>query len=99
MLQKQNLPGHILNKPHYDVLVAEEIGTPDGIPGMKLKAIAAIGFHYRRRSALSTDGMGTHQLHLGNNTHIDSGMPRGFNRRSQSGQPGTAYKHIMLLHR
>ena len=70
VIQLQYFRRHGADEQIHDILIRQKIASFDGIPGMKLDAVAILRPHHRGRAAFGCDRMGAHQLVFGNDGNI-----------------------------
>ena len=80
MLQLDHLPRRLLHKRLHDILVGQEIGAEDGIPGVRIEAVVVT--HDRCRATLSRHRVATHRIDF---RHHPNGEVGGYFCGSDSG--------------
>jgi hypothetical protein len=100
VLKQQDFFGNSFHKPVHDILIRQEVGTFDRIPGVKVEAVAFILAKHRRRASFCANGMGTLDLHFRYEAHVDGvpGLSGDFHGRTKTGKARTKNQHIMGDH-
>jgi hypothetical protein len=102
VLQQADLVGRGPHKPIHHVLVRQEIGPLDGVPGVQIDAVSFLGTHHRGGASFRTHRMRAHDLHfrhdgdIGHAPRPDADLHGG----AQAGESGSQDHDIMgcLLH-
>ena len=95
MLEEQHLLWRCLDKPRHHILVGQEVASPYRIPGMEIQAIALLGTQDGGGASLGAHGVGTHELHLGDDSHVGIATACDFHSGTQSSQPGAHHQDVM----
>ena len=98
VVELPDLLRHLLDEAADDVLVGQEVGALDRVPGVQLEAVSLVGPEDRRGAALGADRVRAHQLHLGDDADVDlPGEAAGdLDRRAQAGQAGTEDQDVVM---
>jgi len=97
MVELEDLLGRGRNKAVHHVLVGQEIGALDRVPGVKLEGVALVGVQDGSGAALGADRVGPHELDLGDDPDVRLAVRAAgdLDRGPESGQAGTENEHIM----
>ena len=80
-----------LDEAGHDVLIRQEVGPLDGIPGVQFETVALVRLQHGARAPFRADRVRTHELHFRHQCQADISTKRAgyFQCRAQAGKPGS----------
>jgi len=90
--------GDGLDEPAHDILVGQEVGTLDRVPGVELEGIALLGAEHRGRAPLGAHRVRPHQLDFRHDADVRAlaKARTDLDGCSQAGQAGAENQDVVI---
>ena len=97
VIELEDLLRHGVHEAVDHVLVGQEVGALDRVPGVQLEGVALLRPQHGGRAPFGADRVGAHELHLGDDPDVDLALqsPRDLDRGPQPGQAGSEDQDVM----